>query len=178
MLRFSIIAAADQEMGIGVNNTLPWRLPGDLQYFSDVTTEASEGMRNAVIMGRKTWESLPEKHRPLKGRLNVVLSRGTVNLPENVLLEHSLDEALQRVNDLDGIEHIFVIGGANIYAQAIEHPQCEKIYLTEVLNTFACDAFFPSFSEDDFPLLSRSKKYNENALEYCFAVFRNNNFDK
>lgn len=178
MLKFSIIAAADQAMGIGVKNTLPWRIPADLQYFSQVTTEASEGMRNAVIMGRKTWESLPEKHRPLKDRLNVVLSRGMVDLPEDVLLEHSLDEALQRVDAMDDIEHIFVIGGANLYAQAVEHPSCEKIYLTEVLDTFECDAFFPSFSDDDFSLLSRSEEHDENGIKYRFAVFQNNNFDK
>lgn len=178
MLKFSIIAAADQKMGIGVKNGLPWRLPGDLQYFGKITTEAAEGMRNAVIMGRKTWDSLPKKHRPLKDRLNVVLSRGHVELPEGVFLEHSLDDALERVRDMDDIEQIFIVGGANLYAQAIEHPNCDKIYLTEVLDTFECDAFFPSIPEKIFSLLSRSKEREENGVKYRFAVFGNNNFDK
>lgn len=172
MLKFSIIAAADENLGIGINNTLPWRLPGDLKYFSEVTSKADEGMRNAVIMGRKTWESLPEKHRPLKDRLNVVLSRGTVELPDGVILEHSLDEALEHIRDMEDIDQIFIIGGANLYAQAIDHPNADALYLTEILQSFDCDAFFPTFQEKGFELESRSEEQEENGIAYRFAVFR------
>lgn len=171
MLTFSLIAAADQNFGIGSKNSLPWRLPGDLKYFSDVTTKADKGFRNAVIMGRKTWESLPEKHRPLQDRVNVVLSRGNVDLPDGVFLEHSLDGALELLRDMEDIDQIFVIGGANLYAQAIDHPNCEKIYLTEVLGTFDCDAFFPEFSGKEFQLTFRSDEYQENGISYRFAIF-------
>ena len=72
-----VVAATKDEMGIGFEGGLPWRLPKDMAYFKAVTAQVSEpGTRNAVIMGRKTWESIPSKFRPLPGRLNVVLSRG------------------------------------------------------------------------------------------------------
>lgn len=75
MSRLTIIVAATVSNGIGKNGTLPWHLPKDLKYFAQATSTAPEGMQNAVIMGRNTWESIPVKYRPLKGRLNVVVSR-------------------------------------------------------------------------------------------------------
>lgn len=75
MSRFTIIVAATKANGIGANSRLPWRLPKELKYFSDATTAAPEGQQNLVIMGRKSWESIPKKHRPLPKRFNVVVSR-------------------------------------------------------------------------------------------------------
>merc|ERR1719208_697474 len=73
--RFSIVVAASaQEGGIGVDQNLPWRLAGDMKFFKELTSEAADNKRNAVVMGRKTWESIPAKFRPLPGRLNVVLT--------------------------------------------------------------------------------------------------------
>ena len=75
-IRFDIVVAADEQRGIGKDNDLPWHLPGDLTHFKRTTTRAvAEGMSNAVVMGRKTWESVPPRYRPLKNRVNVVLSR-------------------------------------------------------------------------------------------------------
>lgn len=75
MSRLTIIVAATKANGIGINNSLPWHLPKDMKYFSQVTSNAADGQQNAVIMGRKTWESIPKKHRPLSNRYNIVLSR-------------------------------------------------------------------------------------------------------
>jgi dihydrofolate reductase len=75
MSRLTIIVAATVSNGIGKNGTLPWHLSRDLKYFAQVTSSAPEGTQNAVLMGRNTWESIPVKYRPLKGRLNVVISR-------------------------------------------------------------------------------------------------------
>ena len=75
MSRLTIIIAATKANGIGVNNTLPWHLRNDMKYFAQVTSNAADGQQNAVIMGRKTWESIPKKFRPLSNRYNIVLSR-------------------------------------------------------------------------------------------------------
>ena len=120
---FQIIVAATKELGIGLKGKLPWKLPADMAFFKELTTatESTEKM-NAVIMGRKTWESLPSKFRPLPHRLNIVLTKEYLSSPEycpaSVTKCSSLDSALDRLSDPDAspqIERIFVIGGAQIF---------------------------------------------------------------
>lgn len=137
-MNFSIISGLDQNRGIGKNNGLPWHLSADLKHFAATTKGGT------VIMGRKTWESLPEQYRPLKERLNIVVSRNELELPEGTLLAHSLDEALTLA---DPDRKAFVIGGATLYAEAILHPACNELILTEIEGTFDCDAFFPEIPE-------------------------------
>lgn len=172
-LRFAIIAAMDQNRGIGINNKLPWRLKGDLEFFSRITSVAPPMKINAVIMGRKTWESLPPKSRPLPNRLNIVLTRQNYELPSDVLKAASLDETLEVLSQRSDLHEIFVIGGANVYEQAIQHPSCHKIYLTEVLGNFECDTFFPAIPQH-FTKISSSEIYHENDLGYRFLVFESN----
>ena len=88
MTKFAIVVAADEQLGIGRNGTLPWKLPAEMARFKRVTSEAPEGQRNAVIMGRKTYESIPPKFRPLPGWLNIVLSRAPGFEVENALASH------------------------------------------------------------------------------------------
>jgi dihydrofolate reductase len=119
---FQIVVAATREMGIGKQGTLPWKLPTDMKFFKTVTTStSSSSKKNAVIMGRHTWESIPEKFRPLPGRLNVVLSRsgikGTGSL-EGVVVSESLNAALGLLATpphLSQVESVFVIGGGQVY---------------------------------------------------------------
>jgi dihydrofolate reductase len=174
-MKFALIAAADEKMGIGISNSLPWRLKGDLKYFSDITTLAAPGKINAVVMGRKTWESLPATHRPLKDRLNVVLSRQELDSIEGAIPAISLDDALAKVIEIPNIDKVFVIGGASVYAQAINHPECATIYLTEVSGDFNCDAFFPYIPETIFHKDSVSKEQEENGIKYRFAVYNRAN---
>ncbi len=167
---FDIVVATDLSRGIGKGGTLPWKLSGDLKYFRELTTKVqSPGRRNAVVMGRKTWESIPEKFRPLRDRVNVVLTRDrNYDLPEGVLRAASIDEALSTENGLS-IESCFVIGGGEVYANALQHPSCKLIYLTQVRETFDCDTYFPSY-EHEFVELSRSEFQREDNVEYCFLV--------
>jgi len=156
MQRFTIVVAVDQALGIGRINGLAWKLKEDMKHFKELTTAGSE--MNSVIMGRKTWDSIPAKFRPLPNRINVVISR-----TQNVAFAQSvtsLDAALELPAG-----KVFVIGGGEIYAMAIQHPQCEELIITKVSGTYKCDTFFPPY-EDRFQLDSVLKLGNEDGIVY------------
>lgn len=169
---FSIVVAADRAGGIGKNGQLPWHLPGDMAYFKRLTLEPpSAGLRNAVIMGRKTWQSIPSKFRPLGGRINVVItSDSTLDLPESVARVDSFAAAIASVMDVNSLGSVFVIGGAQVYRQALEHPDLEFVYLTRVHATFDCDATFGPIPEH-FELISRSETQSDGDIVYDFEVY-------
>ncbi|ANB15544.1 dihydrofolate reductase [Sugiyamaella lignohabitans] len=135
-----ILAAAVPSLAIGRGGTLPWRLAKEMKYFRQVTTNG------IVIMGRKTWESIPAKFRPLADRTNVVITRSPENLqlPDSVLVASSLEDAQSKVAHLDG--RLFVIGGAQLYKSALQLPSTKHVLLTEISHEFPdCDAFFDYF---------------------------------
>jgi dihydrofolate reductase len=153
-----LILAVDEAWGIGKDNGLPWpKLPADLKHFKAVSATAPEGKRNAVLMGRRTWESKEVGGRPLPRRTNVVLTRRPLAAPEGVLVVRApeadagvpeapgaiLDRALDRVAELPELGEVFVIGGAEIYRLALVHPRCRAIYLTRLRGAFGCDTFVP-----------------------------------
>lgn len=172
-MKFSLIVAADSKNGIGKSNKLVWKLPTDMKHFVELTTRIHDPSHmNAVIMGRNTWESIPKKHRPLPGRLNVVLSRTPdIHLPDGVILANSLDDALEKITAKKNIDHVFVIGGAKVYADAINHPKCQTIYLTRITQTFDCDTFFPVIDEKVFHIKHRSGPQKENGLDFEFLTY-------
>jgi len=159
--RVAAIVAMDEGRIIGKNGALPWHLPEDLAHFKALTSG------HVVVMGRKTWESLPPKFRPLPGRVNVVVSRTPrdLQLPSGVYGAGSIDDALviaDRVTDVDRI--VWIIGGAEIYKNAL--PLCDELHLTLVSGNHDGDASLPPF-EDHFQEVSSS------AAERCaFKVFR------
>ncbi len=175
MKSFSIVVAADSNLGIGKNGSLPWHIPGDMQHFKELTTMTVDpAKRNAVIMGRKTWESLPPKFRPLPERLNVVVTRNSaLALPDGVIKASNLHDAfsiIERKEFGDKIETVYAIGGGGIFKEAIKDPQCKKIYLTQILKQFNCDVFFPEF-RDEFKETLVSPPLAENGIEYNFAIY-------
>lgn len=171
MRTFDIVVAADEKLGIGKNGTLPWKLPGDMAYFKRVTSEVHDpAKRNAVIMGRKTWESIPQKFRPLPNRLNIVLSRSSVQLPDGVLLAHNLDHALEVAHNDSAIENAFVIGGGEIFAAALNHAACRRLYVTDIRSDFGCDVFLPRYDQN-FEVETLGDIADENGIEYAFKVF-------
>lgn len=127
----SLIAAVAQNNCIGKKGALPWYLPEDLKHFKKITTG------KVVLMGRKTWESLPPKFKPLPNRKNVVVSRQNIIVPKEVELYHTIDEALAAHLS----EEIMAIGGGEIYNQTID--RAETLYITEVHNVVEGDVFFP-----------------------------------
>lgn len=147
----TLVVAIDAESGIGKNGQIPWRVPDDIRHFKRLTSAtATPGARNAVIMGRATWDSIPPKFRPLRGRLNVVLSRrerAALNLPGEVVLAGDLHSAVERAREAS-VERVFIIGGGQVYAQALDRPDCREIYLTTLDRTFACDTHLPALPGD------------------------------
>lgn len=118
---YQVVVAATKDMGIGKDGKQPWKLPSDVKFFKDVTLTTSDlGKKNAVIMGRKTWESIPLEHRPFPGRLNVVLTRSgsfDIATAENVVICGSMGSALELLAASPyclSIEKVFVIGGGQI----------------------------------------------------------------
>jgi dihydrofolate reductase len=138
-----LIAAADEKNGIGIKGKLPWRLPGDLKFFQKTTEETKDPTKiNLVIMGRTTWESIPEQYRPLPGRHNLVLSRNKKFEAPGARVVASLDEALALADE--SIETVFIIGGAKVFEETIKDERITGIYLTRVHGVFDCDTFFPA----------------------------------
>ncbi len=170
---FNIIVAVDIKNGIGFKGTLPWNLPADLRHFKEITSETEfPDHKNIVVMGRKTWDSLPQRFKPLPNRLNVVLTRNQdLNLPQGVLCAHSLDALLNETRKITHkLERLFVIGGGEIFRQTISHPNCRRIYLTKIFRDFHCDTFFPPISEQWKQVLC-SERFRDGDLEYCFMKY-------
>ena len=131
----SAIVAVDENWGIGYNGDLLAHIPDDLKRFQQLTTN------HVVIMGRKTWDSLPNK--PLKNRLNLVISSQPRGVLEDMSIRISLEEAKIRLNHLDDDEEWFIIGGGEIYRKFL--PQCDRVYVTKILKKFEnVDTYFPN----------------------------------
>jgi dihydrofolate reductase len=148
---FDIVVAADLDWGIGKASGLPWpKLKGDLAHFKRLTSESPEGTRNAIIMGRRTWESAEVAARPLPRRLNIVISRSTLIAPEGVGAARSLDDALAVASGTPSIASTFVVGGAQIFRDALVHPDLRHVYLTRVEGRFGCDTVIPDLDAMGF----------------------------
>lgn len=158
MSTLSLIAAMARGRIIGRDNTLPWQLPEDLKHFKATT------LGKPVIMGRKTWESLG---RPLPGRRNIVISRNTGYLPTGGELAPSLQTAITMAAEAD---EIFVIGGADIYRQAL--PLAQRLYLTEIALDVVGDAHFPEFSPADWAEISREAHTSASGIAYAFVLYQ------
>ena len=172
MTKFDIVVAADEAGGIGKGSELPWRLPGDTKFLKRITTETSEpNLRNAVIMGRKTFDTIPPRFRPLKKRLNVVVTRNAAyEVPDGAVCAGSIEEALSHIAQDASVARAFVLGGGEIYKLAIAMRACRHIYVTRVEGTFDCDAFFPDVP-DGFELVEASERHEENGIGYVFQTY-------
>lgn len=172
MRTFAIVVAADEGRGIGKDGGLPWRLKGELAYFKRLTSDAPEGRRNAVIMGRRTYESLPQKVRPLPARLNVVLSRSADSRKDSadVLQRTSLEEALRALDRRADVAQVFVVGGSEVYRAALLNPSCTRVYITRVHHRFDSDVRLAPF-EERFSLVTRDGPHDEGGIRYTFEVY-------
>ena len=157
--RISILVAMARNRTIGVNNTLPWRCPEDLTRFKALT------MGHHIVMGRKTYDSIG---KPLPGRTTVVVTRNRELKIAGCLVAHSLEQAIAACQ---ADEEIFVVGGAELYAQAL--PLAHTLYITEILEEVAGDAHFPEFDHAQWREISRERRRQEapQPLEYDFVTY-------
>ncbi|XP_067885706.1 dihydrofolate reductase [Heterodontus francisci] len=178
------IVAVCPNMGIGKDGNFPWhpiRLNKELKHFQKMTTTPSvEGKRNAVIMGRKTWFSIPEKYRPLKDRINIVLSRELKELPKGANhLAHDLQSALAHLDSpemQDKVDLVWIIGGSTLYKEAMESPISHRFFVTRILQDFESDTFIPEINLNKFKLLSKfpnvpTDVQEDNGIQYKFEVY-------
>ena len=152
----AIIAAISEKGVIGKDGDIPWHYPEDLKHFREKTTG------NSVIMGRKTFFSLPENFRPLPDRKNIVLSRSNPDLPENVEKAGSLEEAWQIAEGYG--RKAFIIGGANVYSQAMD--EADRLVLTEIHEEYDGDTYFPDWNEKNWREIERDDREELSFVEY------------
>ena len=159
-----IIAALDQSYGIGFQGRIPWRIPADLTRFRELT------VGHPVVMGRKTYESIPTKFRPLPGRLNVVLSSDPKFDHEGIVVAHSLDEAVSSLSEgritaqVVDFQSTYIIGGSQVYSSAL--PLATRLELTWVDGVFNVDTFFPRFNQREWQEVAR-----QNHRGYSFVSY-------
>ena len=140
-MKVSLIVAVSHNGMIGKDNDLIWHLPKDMKFFKDTT------MGHHVIMGRKNFESIPHKFRPLPNRTNIVITRQSDYKAEDSIVVNSVEEAL-KVAKSNGENEAFIIGGGQIYKLALEANLIDRIYLTRIHHSFDGDTFFPELSSD------------------------------
>ncbi len=163
-MKLALIVAIAENHVIGINNNLPWHLSEDLKYFKRVT------MGKPIIMGRKTFESIG---RPLPGRTNIVVTRNADYQAESIKVVHGLKQALELCESIavvDGCEEAMVIGGAELYQQAL--PLADRLYLTEVHADVEGDAFFPELEFSDWQEVGREtfSAVEPNPYDYSFVI--------
>jgi dihydrofolate reductase len=156
-----LVAAVARGGVIGRDGTVPWRLPEDMAFFREVT------LGHPVVMGRRTWDSLPERFRPLPGRRNVVVTRNPDWRGEGAERAGSLAEALSLVAEA---ESVAVIGGGALYAAAL--PLADELVLTEVELDAEGDTFFPPFDHDAFEEVAREPRVSEDGIPFAFVTYR------
>jgi len=163
-MQLAIVVAQSKNRVIGVNNDLPWRLPKDLAYFKSVT------LGKPIIMGRKTFESIG---RPLPGRTNIVISRNASFAPEGIEVVASLTQAVELAKEVcarDGVDEAMIIGGAQVYSQAIE--MADALYITQVDAEIEGDAFFPEVDYSAYRIEFQEDWQSDDKNPYDYSFLR------
>ena len=161
-MKVSLIVAIDSEGGIGKNNGLMWHLPSDMKFFKETTKN------QIVVMGRKNFDSIPEKFRPLPSRLNVILTRNNNFTADNCLVFHSFETCLEHFkNEVD--KTIFIIGGGEIYSMALTSTVLKEMFITHIDGIFGADTFFPEIDLKDWRLIAEEFHPKDEKHKYDFT---------
>ena len=160
----SIIVAVSENNVIGKDNTLIWHLPADMKYFKEKTSG------HCVITGRKNYESIPEKFRPLPNRTNIIITRQNEYAAPGAIIVSSIEGAIEKAKET-GDNEIFIIGGAEIYKQSIHLT--DKLYITKIRHSFDGDAFFPVIQPTIWKKIKETefKADERNIYDYSFGEY-------
>lgn len=177
MKNFSLIVASDEKYWIWKNKDLAWKISADLKYFKKITTETSDlNKKNALIMWRTTWESIPQKFRPLPNRTNCVLTSQNLKVENEVLKFSSFESCISVLSEEKNIENIFVIWWAKVYEYISKSEFLENIYFTKVFWDFWCDVFINSIWELiknwTFKEEKKSEIFEENWIKFQFFKYK------
>jgi len=142
-MKVALIVAIDGQRGIGKNNDLMWHLPEDMKFFKETTSQ------HIVVLGRKNYESIPEKYRPLPNRENAVLTRNKSYEADGANIFYSLEDCLKYYANEEE-RTIFIIGGGEIYRQALELNVVDEMYITHIDKNYHADTFFPELDLEDW----------------------------
>ncbi|XP_041443901.1 dihydrofolate reductase isoform X2 [Xenopus laevis] len=177
-----LIAAACNNMGIGLNGYLPWNLPNEFKYLLDTITKVSQpGKKNLLLWGRRSFETFDESLLPVPNTIIALLSRKLSMVPPFVSYVCKNEEEILKLASTpplnDEIESIWVLGGVESYKNMMQHPWCNHIYFTKILADFECDTFFPEFDKNVFKLKENypgvpSGIQDENGVKYVFQVYQ------
>ena len=159
-MKLSLVAAVAHGGVIGREGTIPWRIPEDMARFRELTTG------HTVVMGRRTWDSLPDRFRPLPGRRNVVLTRNPAWRADGADVAESLEAALAL---LEQESRVYVIGGAELYAAAL--PLADELLLTEIALDVAGDTFFPTYDPREFVTAERTPHTSADGTSFAFVRY-------
>lgn len=158
-MKISLIAAVAANGVIGRNNDLPWHLPDDMKFFMETTKG------HYVVLGRKNYESLPPKYKPLPNRTNIIVTRQKNFDAPGCLVVHTIDEAIALARD-NGEQEAMIIGGAEIYKLAL--PSADRLYLTEIKAKVDGDVRFPYFDRGEWKEVSRVPHEKDERHKYAF----------
>lgn len=157
-----LIVAVDENWGIGFKNELLVRIPADQRFFRETTTG------NVVVMGRKTLDSFPGG-KPLKDRVNIVLTKENRESVNGEIIVHSVEETLEEVKKYD--EEIYIIGGETIYRQFL--PYCDEAYVTKIEYKYEADAYFPNLDKDEeWKMVEESEEQTYFDILYTFTKYK------
>lgn len=158
--RIAYVVAMDDNRLIGRNNDLPWRLPDDMKWFREKT------MGKPCVMGRKTYDSLPPRFRPLPGRLNIVVTGNPDYNAPGATVVHSVEEALQAAGNVD---EIIIVGGAILFHKLM--PLVDRLYLTRVHGTSEGDVFFPAYDTSQWRVTFQEEHPADERHAYAFTWY-------
>lgn len=162
-MKVSLIVAIDAERGIGKNNDLMWHLPNDMKFFKQTTEN------HIVVMGRKNYDSIPEKYRPLSNRLNVVLTRNANFQALGCITFNALESCFEYFKN-ETERTVFIIGGGEIYNIALESNQIDEMFITFINKEYGADTFFPNFDESKWKIEEIRRQDVDERHEASFVI--------
>lgn len=169
-MKISLIVAIAENNAIGLNNDLLWRLPNDMKYFREITSG------HHILTGRKNYISIPQKFRPLPNRTNMVLTRQADFNDEGSFTFNNMENAIEFAKSNNETE-LFIIGGGQIYKEALEKKLIDKMYVTHVHHYFEADTFFPEIDNNLWEITSANahEKDEKHPYAYSFVVYEKMN---